>query len=72
MSMFLFLFFSRLLLCSFFWLKELFKSEKWFNNLVTSFFLENAKKIWVGWTMLNEKKREREREDALGLIKQVS
>ena len=43
------------------------------NGLTTSllFFLENAKKIWVGWTTLNGKK-EREREDALGLIKQVS
>ena len=53
-------------------LKELFKSEKWLNYLVT-FFLENAKKfghikfceqntakIWVGWTTLNENK-ERER-----------
>ena len=41
---FLSLFFSRLLLCSFFRLKELFKSEKWFNYLVT-FFLENAKNL---------------------------
>ena len=37
------------------------------------FCKQNTAKIWVGWTTLNEKKkREREREDALGLIKQVS
>ena len=32
------LFFSRLLPCSFFRVKELFKSKKWFNYLVTFFF----------------------------------
>ena len=37
--MFLFLLFSLLLLCSFLRLKELFSSEKWFNYVVTFFFL---------------------------------
>ena len=54
--MFLFLFFSMLLLCSFFRLKELFQVK---NGLTTSllFFLKMTK-IWVGQTTLNgEKKR---------------
>ena len=44
MFMFLFLFFSTLLLCSFFRLKELFQVK---NGLTTSllFFFENAKKF---------------------------
>ena len=42
--MFLFLFFSILLLCSFLRLKEL-SSEKWFNYVVTFFFFENAKNL---------------------------
>ena len=46
MFLFLFLFFSMLLLiCSLFRLKELFR--KWFNYIVT-FFLENAKNL--GWS----------------------
>ena len=45
MFMFLFLFFSMLLLCSFFRIKELFQVK---NDLITSllfFFFENAKKL---------------------------
>ena len=54
--MFLFLLFSLLLLCSFLRLKELFSSEKWFNYVVTFFFL--MPKICVGRTTLKgEKKR---------------
>ena len=56
MFMSLFLFFSMLLLCSFFRLKELFQVK---NGLTTSllFFLK-IRKIWVGRTTLNgEKKR---------------
>ena len=44
--LFLFLFFSMLLLCSFFTLKELFQVKKWFNYVV-NFFLKMPK-IWVG------------------------
>ena len=53
----LFLFFSMLLLCSFFRLKELFQVK---NGLTTSllFFFLKMPKIWVGRTTLNgEKKR---------------
>ena len=39
--MFLFLFFSKLLLCSFF----IISSEKWFNYVVTFFCFENAKNL---------------------------
>ena len=41
MFMFLLLFFSKLLLCSFF----IISSEKWFNYVVTFFCLENAKNL---------------------------
>ena len=41
MFMFLFLFFSKLLLCSFF----IISSEKWFNYVVTFFCFENAKNL---------------------------
>ena len=57
MFMFLFLFFSMLLLCSFFRLKELFQVK---NAITTSllFFLLKMPKIWVGWTTVKgEKKR---------------
>ena len=33
------------LLCSFFRLKELFQVKKWFNDVITVFFFENAKKL---------------------------
>ena len=72
MSLFLSLFFASLLLCSFFRLKELFKSEKWFNYLVTFFLLlENAKnldilnsasKILQKFEWLDEAKRKKKRE----------
>ena len=57
MFMFLFLFFSMLLLRSFFRLKELFQVK---NAVTTSllFFLLKMPKIWVGRTTVNgEKKR---------------
>ena len=59
----LFLFFSMLLLCSFFKLKELFQVK---NGLTTSllFFLKMLK-IWVGQTTLNGEKKE----DGLTLTK---
>ena len=52
--MFLFLFFSMLLLCSFFRLKELFQVK---NGVTTSllFFLKMPK-IWVGRTKVNGEK----------------
>ena len=52
----MFLFFSMLLLCSFFRLKELFQEK---NGLTTSllFFLKMPK-IWVGRTTLNGEKKE--------------
>ena len=47
MSLFLFLFFSMLLLiCSFFRFERIISSEKWFNYIVT--FLENVKNL--GWS----------------------
>ena len=53
MFMFLFLFFSKLLLCSFF----IISSEKWFNYVVT-FFVLKMPKICVGRTTLNGEKKE--------------
>ena len=60
------LFFSMLLLCSFFRLKKLFQVE---NGLTTSllFFLKMAK-IWVGQTTLNGGKK---KEDGLKLLSTV-
>ena len=58
MFMFLFLFFSMLLLCSFFRLqKRIISSEKWGNYVVTIFFLKMPK-IWVGQTTVNGEKKE--------------
>ena len=59
MSLFLFLFFYMLLLCSFFRLKELFQVK----NGLTTFshfliFFWNMPKIWVGRTTLNREKKE--------------
>ena len=56
MFLFLFLFFSMLLLCSFFRIKELFQVK---NGLITSliFFFFEMPKIWVGRTTLNGEKR---------------
>ena len=57
MFLFLFLFFSMLLLSSFFRLKELFQEK---NGLTTSllFFFFKMPKIWVGRTALNGEKKE--------------
>ena len=61
MFIFLFLFFSMLLLCSFFRLKELFQVK---NGVIASllfffvFFFEKMPKIWVGRTMVNGEKKE--------------
>ena len=62
MFLFLFLFFSMLLLCSFFRLKELFEVK---NGLTTSLLfvfiiknIEKMPKIWVSQTMLNGKKED--------------
>ena len=54
--MFLFLFFSMLLLCSFFRLKELFQVK---NGVTMSllFFLKMSK-IWVSQMMVNAEKKE--------------
>ena len=53
----MFLFFSMLLLWSFFrQIKRIISSEKWFNYVVT-FFLKMPK-IWVGRTTLNGEKKE--------------
>ena len=57
MFMFLFLFFSMLLLCSFFRLKELSQVK---NGVTTSllFFFLKMPKIWVGRTTVNGEKKE--------------
>ena len=56
MFMFLFLFFSMLLLCSFFRLKELFQVK---NGITMSLpFLKKMPKIWVGRTTVNGEKKE--------------
>ena len=57
MFLFLFLFFSMLLICSFFRLNELFRVK---NGLTTSllFFLKLMPNIWVRLTMLNGGKKE--------------
>ena len=55
----MFVFFSMLLLCSFFRLKELFQVK---NAVTTSllFFLLKMPKIWVGRTTVNVEKKEDE------------
>ena len=53
MFMFLFLFFSKLLLCSFF----IISSEKWFNCVVTFFCFENAKNLRRSADAKRRKKR---------------
>ena len=56
MFLLLTLFFSMLLLCSFFRLKELFQAK---NGLTTSLlFFFKTPKIWVGRTTLNGEKKE--------------
>ena len=58
MFTFLFLFFSMLLLCSFFQIITIISREKWCNYVVTFFFLWKMPKNWVGRTTVNgEKKR---------------
>ena len=51
----MFLFFSMLLLCSFFRLQELFKVK---NGFVVPFFFRKMPNIWVGRTTLNGEKNE--------------
>ena len=59
MFMFLFLFFSMLLLCSFFRLKELFQVKKGVTTLLLfCFFFLKMPKIWVGRTTVNKEKKE--------------
>ena len=54
----MFPFFSILLQWSFFrWIKRIIPSEKWFNYVITFFFLKMPK-IWVGRRMLNRGKKE--------------
>ena len=53
--MFLFVFMLLITMCIF-QIKRIISSEKWFNYVVT-FFLKMTK-IWVGWTTLNEEKKE--------------
>ena len=57
MFLFLFLFFSMLLITMcIFQIKRIISSEKWFNYVVT-FFMKMTR-IWVGRTTLNEEKKE--------------
>ena len=54
----MFPFFSMLLQWSFFrWIKRIIPSEKWFNYVITFFFLKMPK-IWVGRMMLNREKKD--------------
>ena len=54
----MFPFFSILLQWSFFrWIKRIIPSEKWFNYVITFFFLKMPK-IWVSRMMLNRGKKE--------------
>ena len=55
--MFLFLFFSMLLLCSFFRLKELFQVKNGVTMSLLSFFSENAKNL--GWSDDGKRKKKR-------------
>ena len=55
MFMFLFLFFSMLLLCSFFRLKELFQVK---NGVTMSLLFLKMPKIWIGRTTVNGEKKE--------------
>ena len=56
--MFLFLFFSMLLLCSFFRLKELFQEKNGVTMTLLFFFFLKMAKIWVGRTTVNGEKKE--------------
>ena len=58
MFMFLFLFFSMLLLCSFFRLKELFQVKNGLTTSLLFFFFLKMPKIWVGRTTVNGEKKE--------------
>ena len=55
MFLLLYLFFSMLLLCSFFRLKELFKVKNSLTMLLL--FVLKMPKIWVGWITLNREKK---------------
>ena len=68
MFMFLFLFFSMLLLCSFFRLKELFQVKNGLNSSLLFFFWKMPK-YWVGRTTLNGEKKMR---IAIGFFATVS
>ena len=56
--MFLFLFFSMLLLRSLFRLKELFQVKNGLTTELLFFFFLKMPKIWVGWTTANREKKE--------------
>ena len=56
MLLFLFLFFSMLLLCSFFRPKELFQMKNGLTTLTHYLFFLTMPKIWVGQTTPNGKK----------------
>ena len=58
MFMFLFLFFSMLLLCSFFRLKELFQVKNGVTTSLLFFFFSKMPKIWIGRTTVKEEKKE--------------
>ena len=66
MFMFLFLFFSVLLLRSFFRLKELFQVKNGLTTSLLVFFFLKMLKIWVGQTTLKGEKKE----DGLTLTKE--
>ena len=58
MLVFLFQFFSMLLLCSFFRLKELFQVKNGLTTSLLLFFFSKMPQIWVGRTTLNGEKKE--------------
>ena len=68
MFMFLFLFFSMLLLCSFFRLKELFQVKNGLNSSLLFFFLENAKILGRS----DDAKRRKKMRMAIGFFATVS
>ena len=58
MFMFLFLFFSMLLLCSFFRIKELFQVKNGVTMSLLFFVFSKMPKIWVGRATVNGEKKE--------------
>ena len=59
MFMFLFLFFSMLLLCSFFRIKELFQVKNGVTMSLLFFVFSKMPKIWVGRATVNGEKKKR-------------